>query len=153
MSLFSFFTKKQYFTAEQQLQLVEAINEAEKNTSGEVRVFVEGKCKYMDAVDRAREIFVSLQMDKTKDRNAVLLYIAVKDKQMAVFADEGIYQRLGKEYWNNQVNKIIAEFRNDNHTQGICTIVKDIGEALKAEFPYDKVGDKNELPDEIIFGH
>ena len=153
MSLFSFFTKKQYFTAEQQQQMVEAINEAEKNTSGEVRVFVEGKCKYMDAVDRAREIFVSLKMDKTKDRNAVLLYIAVKDKQMAVFADEGIYQRLGKEYWNNEVNKIIAEFRKDNHTQGICTVVKDIGEALKAEFPYDKVGDKNELPDEIIFGH
>lgn len=153
MSLFSFFTKKQYFTAEQQQQMVKAINEAEKNTSGEVRVFVEGKCKYMDAVDRAREIFVSLKMDKTKDRNAVLLYIAVKDKQMAVFADEGIYQRLGKEYWNNEVNKIIAEFKKDNHTQGICTVVKDIGEALKAEFPYDKVGDKNELPDEIIFGH
>ena len=153
MSLFSFFTKKQYFTAEQQLQLVEAINEAEKNTSGEVRVFVEGKCKYMDAVDRAREIFVNLQMDKTNDRNAVLLYIAVKDKQMAVFADEGIYQRLGKEYWNNEVNKILAEFRKDNYTQGICAVVKDIGEALKAEFPYDKVGDKNELPDEIIFGH
>ena len=153
MSLFSFFTKRQYFTAEQQQQMVEAINEAEKNTSGEVRVFVEGKCKYMDAVDRAREIFVSLKMDKTKDRNAVLLYIAVKDKQMAVFADEGIYQRLGMEYWNNEVNKIIAEFRKDNHTQGICTVVKDIGEALKAEFPYDKVGDKNELPDEIIFGH
>ena len=153
MSLFSFFNKQQYFTAEQQQQMVEAINEAEKNTSGEVRVFVEGKCKYMDAVDRAREIFVSLKMDKTKDRNAVLLYIAVKDKQMAVFADEGIYQRLGMEYWNNEVNKIIAEFRKDNHTQGICTVVKDIGEALKAEFPYDKVGDKNELPDEIIFGH
>lgn len=153
MSLFSFFTKKQYFTAEQQQQMVKAINEAEKNTSGEVRVFVEGKCKYMDAVDRAREIFVSLKMDKTKDRNAVLLYIAVKDKQMAVFADEGIYQRLGMEYWNNEVNKIIAEFKKDNHTQGICTVVKDIGEALKAEFPYDKVGDKNELPDEIIFGH
>ena len=153
MSLFSFFNKQQYFTAEQQQQMVEAINEAEKNTSGEVRVFVEGKCKYMDAVDRAREIFVSLKMDKTKDRNAVLLYIAVKDKQMAVFADEGIYQRLGKEYWNNEVNKIIAEFKKDNHTQGICTVVKDIGEALKAEFPYDKVGDKNELPDEIIFGH
>ncbi len=153
MSLFSFFTKRQYFTADQQQLMVEAIKEAERNTSGEVRVFVEGKCKYMDAVDRAKEIFVSLQMDKTQDRNAVLLYIAVKDKQMAVFADEGIYQRLGKEYWNSQVKKIIAEFRNDNHTHGICTIVKDIGDALKAEFPYDKVGDKNELPDEIIFGH
>ena len=60
----------------------EAIQEAEKNTSGEVRVFVERKCKYVDPVDRAKEIFFNLKMDKTKDRNAVLLYIAMDDHQV-----------------------------------------------------------------------
>lgn len=152
MSIFSFFTKKQYFTKEQQQLMVEAINKAETNTSGEVRVFVEGKCEYVNAVDRAKEIFVNLKMDKTKDRNAVLVYIAIKDRQIALFADEGIYQRLGADYWHNEVKKIIAEFKNEHHTQGICNIVSNIGDALKYEFPYEKGGDKNELPDEIIFG-
>lgn len=152
MSLFSFFAKKPYFTSEQQQLMVEAIKNAETNTSGEVRVFVESRCNYVNAVDRAKEIFVNLQMDKTKDRNAVLVYIALKDRQIALFADEGIYKRLGANYWHDEVKKIIAEFKNDNHTQGICNIVTNIGEALKTEFPYDKGGDKNELPDEIIFG-
>ena len=153
MGIFSLGKKRQFFVPEQQAQLVEAIKLAEQNTSGEVRVFIEGRCKYVDAVERAKEIFFDLQMDKTKDRNAVLLYLAIDDHQLALFADEGIYQRLGKEYWNAEVKKMISEFRKDNYTEGICEVVSDIGQALKEQFPYDRAGDKNELPDEIIFGH
>jgi uncharacterized membrane protein len=145
--------KKEFFTTDQQNRMVEAIKEAEKNTSGEVRVFVEGRCKYVDPVDRAKEIFFSLKMDATTDRNAVLLYIALDDHQLALFADEGIYRRLGVEYWNKEVKKIIAAFTRDDYTGGICTVVKDIGDALTEHFPYNDKGDKNELPDEIVFGH
>jgi uncharacterized membrane protein len=153
VALFPFVKKKkEFFTPDQQKQMVEAIQRAEKNTSGEVRVFVESRCKYVDAVDRAREIFFSLKMHATKDRNAVLLYIALDDHQLALFADEGIYQRLGADYWNKEVRKIIAAFTKDDYTGGICAVVNDIGEALKTEFPYER-SDKNELPDEIIFGH
>jgi uncharacterized membrane protein len=152
VSIFSFGKKKAFFTASQQQQMIDAIQEAERNTSGEVRVFIESKCNYVDPVDRAQEIFFQLKMEQTKDRNAVLLYMAIDDHQLALFADEGIYQRLGKDYWNAEVKKIIAHFKRDNYAEGICTIVTDIGNALKAEFPYDKQGDKNELPDEIIFG-
>ena len=132
--------------------MVNAIQKAEKNTSGEVRVFVESKCSYVDPVDRAKEIFFNLKMDNTKDRNAVLLYMAIDDHQLALFADEGIYQRLGANYWNLEVKKIIAAFTKHDYTGGICLIVEDIGEALQSEFPYES-NDKNELPDEIIFGH
>jgi uncharacterized membrane protein len=152
VSLLSFNKKKSFFTAEQQQQMVDAIQRAEKNTSGEVRVFVESKCKYVDPVDRAREIFFSLKMENTKDRNAVLLYLALDDKQLALFADEGIYQRLGAEYWNLEVRKIIAAFTKDDYTGGTCACVEDIGEALKQQFPYE-LADKNELPDTIIFGN
>jgi uncharacterized membrane protein len=145
--------KKEFFTTDQQNRMVEAIKEAERNTSGEVRVFVEGRCKYVDPVDRAKEIFFSLKMDATIDRNAVLLYIALDDHQLALFADEGIYRRLGAEYWNKEVKKIIAAFTRDDYTGGICTVVKDIGDALTEHFPYNDKGDKNELPDEIVFGH
>ena len=132
--------------------MVDAIQRAEKNTSGEVRVFVESKCKYVDPVDRAREIFFSLKMDQTKDRNAVLFYIAMDDRQLALFADEGIYQRVGSKYWNDEVKKIIGAFTKDDYAGGICAVIHDIGSALKTEFPYEST-DKNELPDEIIFGN
>ncbi len=108
MPLFSFNKKSQFFTAGQQQLMVEAIQRAEKNTSGEVRVFVESKCNYVDPVERAKEIFFNLKMDNTKDRNAVLLYMAMDDHQLALFADEGIYRRLGADYWNTGVKKIIS---------------------------------------------
>lgn len=153
MALFPFEKKKkEFFTAEQQQEIVDAIKKAEKNTSGEVRIFVESKCKYVNAVDRAQEIFFNLKMDQTKDRNAVLLYLAMDDHQLALFADEGIYQRLGKDYWNLGVRKIISSFTKENYTGGICNIIFEIGEALKQEFPYEKE-DKNELPDDIVFGN
>ncbi len=152
MELFPFKKKRQFFTPEGQQQVVAAIQEAEKNTSGEVRVYVESKCNYVDPVDKAREIFFKLQMEKTRDRNAVLLYIAIDDHQLAVFADEGIYQRCGAEFWNIEVKKMIAAFSKEDYTAGIANCVLDIGEALKTHFPYEK-NDKNELPDELIFGH
>jgi uncharacterized membrane protein len=144
--------KKQFFNEEQQQKLLATLKEAEKNTSGEIRLFVESKCTYVNPVDRAGEIFFSLKMDKTKDRNAVLIYIAMDDHQLAIFGDEGIYQRLGADYWNIEVRKMISAFKKDDHTAGICAIITDIGDALKEQFPYE-LSDKNELPDDIIFGH
>lgn len=152
MTLLPFNKKRKFFTAEQQQQIVETIQKAEKYTSGEVRFFVESKCKFVDPVDRAEDIFFNLKMEQTKDRNAVLLYMAMDDHQLALFADEGIYQRLGRQYWNDEVKKIIAHFTKDDYIGGICHVIIDIGEALQKEFPYES-SDKNELPDEIIFGN
>jgi uncharacterized membrane protein len=143
--------KRQFFNASEQELMVKAIQEAEKHTSGEVRVFVEGRCEYVDPVDRAQELFFSLKMENTRDRNAVLFYIAIDDHQLALFADEGIYQRLGADFWNREVQAIIKQFTKNDIVGGICTCINDIGQALKEQFPYEKE-DKNELPDEIIFG-
>ena len=150
--MFSFFKKKNFFTAEEQQLIIEAIQNAERMTSGEVRVFVESKCSYMDAIDRAAELFFQLEMQKTDDRNAVLLYVAMKDRQLAVFGDEGIHKKVGNEYWNNEVHKMITNFNRENYAAGISEVVKDIGEALTKNFPYNNDTDKNELPDDIVFG-
>ena len=153
MNIFSFFKKKRvFFSAEDNKQIVEAIRIAEKETSGEVRIYVEGANPYMDALDRAKEIFFQLKMENTKERNAVLLYIAMDDHQLALFADEGIYKRVGANYWDNAVRNMIASFSKDNISNGIEKCVTQIGETLKSEFPYHSISDKNELPDEIVFG-
>ena len=150
--MFSLFKKKNFFTAEEQQLIIDAIQNAERMTSGEVRVFVESKCSYMDAIDRAAELFFQLEMQKTDDRNAVLLYVAMKDRQLAVFGDEGIHKKVGNEYWNNAVQKMISNFNRENYAAGISEVVKDIGAALTKNFPFNNDTDKNELPDDIVFG-
>ncbi|MFI5187652.1 MAG: TPM domain-containing protein [Chitinophagales bacterium] len=148
----SLFRKKEFFTDEDKHTIVDAVKNAEHRTSGEVRVFVEHRCRYVNAIDRAIEIFGNLQMYKTELRNAVLVYVATKDRQLAIFGDEGIHQKVGDQYWEDEVRKMIAAFNRDNIAEGIRQCIFNIGEALCTHFPYDKNTDKNELPDDIVFG-
>jgi uncharacterized membrane protein len=152
MGIFSFFKKKEFFSVADKEQIVEAIRMAEKETSGEIRIYVESKNAYVDAIDRAAEIFFKLKMQETEHRNAVLLYIAMKDQQLALYADEGIYQRAGKEYWDNAVKNMLSQFTKENISNGIEQCITQIGQTLKEKFPYIPTEDKNELPDEIVFG-
>ncbi len=151
---FSLFKKRspRFLNDEEKEQVVEAIRAAESRTSGEIRVYMESHCKYVSAIDRAAEIFFSLKMEQTADRNAVLLYIATKDHQLAIYGDEGIYQRTGKPYWGKLVDEILQDFSKDDFAGGICRCVYEIGEGLHLYFPYDKETDHNELPDDIVFG-
>ena len=148
----SLFRRKEFFTDEEKQTIVDAVRSAEQRTSGEVRVFVESRCRYVNAIDRAVEIFENLKMQNTELRNATLVYVAIKDRQLAVFGDEGIHQKVGNEYWANEVVKMINAFNRDNIADGIRQCVLNIGEALAMHFPYDRGTDKNELPDDIVFG-
>jgi uncharacterized membrane protein len=151
--MFSLFRrKKEFFTAEEKQLIVDAVRSAERMTSGEVRVFVESKCPYMDAIDRASQLFFKLEMERTDDRNGVLIYVATKDRQLAVFGDEGIHKKVGDEYWKNEVNKMIQAFNKDNYAEGIRQVITDVGQTLTKHFPYNNDTDKNELPDDIVFG-
>ena len=152
MKLFQWLKTKPFFTPEENQRITAAIQKAEQQTSGEVRVFVEGRCRYMDALDRAVEIFRSLKMHETIDRNAVLVYVAIKDRQLAIFGDEGIHLKCGNTFWLTQVQRMIKEFNRENYAEGLTRCVLSVGEVLKSNFPYDKDTDKNELPDDIVFG-
>src|SRR6476620_7632899 len=103
MGIFPLFKKKEYFSAEDKAEIVEAIRMAERETSGEIRIYVEAKNPFVNPVDRAAEVFFKLKMENTEHRNAVLLYIAMKHQELALFADEGIYRKAGAEYWDNAV--------------------------------------------------
>jgi len=144
--------KKDFFTPEEKQRIVEAIRGSEQKTSGEIRVFVESHCRYMDALDRAAELFFNLEMEQTDDRNAVLIYVAIKDHQLAIFADEHIHTKTGQTYWDAEVAKMIGSFNKENIAEGIRDCVEDVGEALHTHFPCNKATDKNELPDDIVFG-
>ncbi len=146
------FKKKEFFSPQDNELMVQSIRDAEKQTSGEIRVFIESKCRFMDPLDRAREIFHSLKMENTQNRNGVLFYVALKHRQLAIYADEGIHQAVGEQYWKDVVTHILVFFNKENYALGIKECILKIGEGLHSYFPYDAATDKNELPDEIIFG-
>lgn len=132
--------------------MLTAIQEAEKSTSGEIRIFVESSCKYVNPVDRAAELFFELKMHETAQRNATLIYLATADHQAAVFGDEGIHQKVGATYWYAVVEDMLRHFKQQNLAAGVCRAITALGMALKQHFPYNSETDKNELPDEIVFG-
>ena len=150
--MFPFRSKKQFFSPVEKEKIVQAIRNAEMRTSGEIRVYVESRCRFIDPMDRALEIFTNLKMEQTEYRNGVLLYVALKDRQLAVYGDKGVHEKTGDEVWNSAVKKVIAHFNKEDYAGGICLCIAEIGESLQQHFPYDRTVDKNELPDEIIFG-
>jgi uncharacterized membrane protein len=152
VALFPWQKPKEFFTHDEKAQLVEAIQQAEQRTSGEVRVYVESHCRYMDPLDRAKEVFDNLKMGETEQRNATLVYVAVKDRQAAVYGDAGIHEKVGQQYWEEEVNKMLICFRQQHLAEGLMQVIRDIGEALHYYFPYERATDKNELPDDIVFG-
>lgn len=149
--MISLFKPKPYFSKSEREQIIEVIRLAETHTSGEVRLFVESRCKSGDALKRAIELFAKLKMTETAQRNAVILYIAMKDHKVAIYGDEGIHQKVGQDYWETTIQQLTTDFKNNLFVEGIATAISDIGNKLKIHFPYE-TSDKNELPDDIVFG-
>jgi uncharacterized membrane protein len=140
-----------YFNEGEQALIKQAIVEAENNTSGEIRVYVEPKCRFVNPVDRAAELFRTLKMEKTKDRNGLIVYLAFQHKQFAIFGDENIYNKLGKDGFVEQA-KLLQEYLHNNQVlEGLVKTIEALGLHLKNYFPHE-TNDKNELPDDIVFG-
>ncbi len=142
---------KDYFTPAQQGQIVEAIEQAERQTSGEIRVHVEWECKG-SPLDRAARIFAMLKMHKTKLRNGVLFYLSLKDHKFAILGDVGINVKVPENFWDTIKEAMLAEFKEGRLTEGLVKGIGMAGEQLSAHFPFDPNTDTNELSDEISFG-
>lgn len=139
------------FNEAQKKAIVDSIKEAELNTSGEIQVHIENTCK-KEVMDRATEVFASLNMHKTKLRNGVLFYLAVKDKKFAILGDAGINNVVPSDFWESIKNSMQTEFRQGKFTEGLCEGIRKAGEQLKSHFPYQS-DDVNELPDDISFSN
>ena len=149
----SLFPRKQLLNAEVQNQVVERIKAAELRTTGEIRVYVEGRCEYMDPMDRAKEVFARLEMDRTERRNAVIIYLAIKDRQFALYGDAAIYELAGgPEFWASAAAHLVEKLKQGRVGEAICDCIDELSHAMARHFPFDPAITKNELPDEIVFG-
>jgi uncharacterized membrane protein len=141
---------EEFLTAEEESEIINAIVEAEKNTSGEIRVHIEASTK-IDHFSRAQQLFHFLKMDNTKDGNGVLLYVAVDDKKFVIYGGEGIDRAVPKGFWETTKDIIASQFKNGNFKQGIVEGVLMAGKELEAHFPW-KQNDENELNNAISKG-
>jgi len=139
-----------FFTEEEKESVKKAIVEAELNTSGEIRVHIEGVCAN-NVLDRAAYVFEKLAMHKTEQRNGVLFYLAVVDRKFAILGDAGINKVTPDNFWENIKETVSGYFKENKFAEGLIAGIKMAGEKLKTHFPYRK-DDINELPDDISFG-
>jgi len=138
-----------FFTTDEKKQITDSIAQAELNTSGEIRLHVEGKCK-IDVLDRAAYVFEKLEMHETAQRNGVLFYLAVNDRKFAIIGDSGINQLVAADFWSETKETMLEFFKDGKFAEGLSKGILMAGEQLKTNFPYQS-NDVNELSDEISF--
>jgi uncharacterized membrane protein len=132
-------------------RIVRAIREAESKTSGEIRVYVQRGKLNADPLIVAQKQFQKLQMDRTQERNAVLIFIAPRVHKFAVVGDKAVHEKCGDEFWQRIVEGMRAHFQNEKFSHALVEAIKEIGKVLAAHFPrMSKSAD--ELPDDIVQG-
>ena len=134
---------------EEDRRVVEAIKQAELNTSGEIKVHIENRCKG-DVEERSLVVFNKLKLNETKLRNGVLIYLAVRDHKFAILGDEGINNVVGQGFWNDVKDLMLSHFKENRFADGLEQGIQRCGEKLKTYFPYQS-DDINEIPDEISY--
>ena len=134
---------------EEDRRVVEAIKQAELNTSGEIKVHIENRCKG-DVEERSLIVFNKLKLNETKLRNGVLIYLAVRDHKFAILGDEGINNVVGQGFWNDVKDLMLSQFKEGRFADGLEQGIQRCGEKLKTYFPYQS-DDVNEIPDEISY--
>ncbi|MBL6963680.1 MAG: TPM domain-containing protein [Bacteroidetes bacterium] len=139
-----------FFTAEEKLVIRSAIEQAEKMTSGEIRVHIDNRCAG-DVLNRASQLFSSLHMHKTELRNGILFYLAVKDRKFAILGDAGINKLVPDGFWEEIKNEMMDNFKRGQFTTGLESGILKAGDQLKKYFPYLPGEDINELSDDISF--
>lgn len=141
---------RNFFSQEEKEKILNAILEAELNTSGEIRLHLENECDE-DVLDRAAFVFKKLKMDKTALRNGVLFYLAIESKKFAILGDKGINAVVPEDFWNNIKDELRKDFSEGKFSEGLVKGIKAAGESLKKQFPHQS-DDINELSDDISFG-
>ena len=144
------FYPRVFLTKDDDKKIVTSIQQAERQTSGEIRVHFQKKLKE-PLMDEAVATFFSLKMDETREKNGVLFFFVPSQKLFAIIADKGINDKVPENFWEEMKTLLATEIKAGNKVEGICKAISMTGEKLREFFPYDTLLDINELPDEISY--
>ena len=115
-------------------RIVAAIRDSELKTTGEIRVSISPK-HTDDAVAAARKEFVRLGLNRSPERNNVLIFVAPRARQFAVIGDEAVHAKCGDDFWRQLADAMTGYFRKSEFTPGILHGVQKAGELLATHFP------------------
>jgi len=146
-----FMTRKALLRAIDARRIEEAIRQAERRTSGEIRVSV-SRFFWGDVRRAAERAFARLGMTATRHRNGILFFIVPARRRFVVLGDEGIHARVGQEFWEGVAAAVSEHLRDGDFTLGLVHGIETVGEQLALHFPFDPATDTNELPDDTDFG-
>ncbi len=132
-------------------RIIEAIRGAESKTSGEIRVYIQRGKFETDPVLLAQKKFQRLGMYKTRERNAVLIFVAPRAHKFAVVGDQAIHEKCGEQFWQHIVDGMQVHFQNEKFSHALTEAINEVGKVLATHFPRTSAN-TNELPDEIIEG-
>lgn len=134
---------------EEDRRVVEAIKQAELNTSGEIKVHIENHCRG-DVEERSLVVFNRLKLNETKLQNGVLIYLAARDHKFAILGDEGINKVVEDGFWNDVKDLMMNHFKEGRFADGLEQGIQRCGEKLKNYFPCQS-DNTNEIPDDISY--
>src|SRR5436190_19973511 len=132
-------------------RIVHAIREGESKTAVALRVYVQRSKLNADPLSGAQKKFQRLQMHKTQQRNAVLIFVVPREHKFAVVGDKAIHEKCGDEFWQRIVEGMRTHFQNEKFSHALVEAIQEIGKLLAAHFP-KTLGNANELPDDVIEG-
>ena len=138
-----------FFSPAEQTQIGQAIEQAEKSTSAEIKLIVLRHC-WLDIKRKAAELFRKHGLTKTQQRNAVLILLVTTNREFLIYGDEGIHQKVGQSFWDDVKDVMISHFQQDKFGTGLQVGIERIGEKLRSYFPC-QAGDKNEISNEISY--
>jgi uncharacterized membrane protein len=138
-----------FFSKKEKQRILEAVRQAELETSGEIRVHITSHLKG-DKQEEGRKLFEKTGMTQTKERNGVLILLAVKDRSFLILGDGGIDEKVPGDFWEKIAQVMRDAFREDRFADGIVEGILKIGTELKTYFPR-KRDDANELPDDLSY--
>ena len=141
-------TPKSFIEQLDEQKVLDAIAAAERKSSGEIRIYVSNE-NIVEPLAAAQTQFARLGMDKTNQRNGVLLYFAPRTQQFALVGDTSINEKCGDGFWREITTAMTALLKNGQFTAAVVEAVNKAGDALARHFPRDP-NDANELPDKIV---
>ena len=140
---------RNFLTEEERSAVRVAIEKSEKTTSAELKLVLVRHC-WGDKRRKARKLFLKLNLDKTADRNCVLIMLVITNRQFLIYGDEGIHTKVGQNFWDDVRDRMTEHFRSGEFGVGLCAGIDRVGEKLAQYFP-GKVGDKDELSNDIEY--
>lgn len=143
----------QFFSDDDFLRFSQKIKEAEKSTSGEIRISIRERRSFFnrrkEIRNLAEEEFHKLNMHRTRDKTGILLFLLLAERQFYILADEGINTKVEQKTWDNVRDEIQSEFKDGNFGKGLILGIERVGKVLSEHFPI-KPDDTNELSNKIV---